>query len=210
MLSKDNGNLIGLTSTYQSTDGSTRAAADVWFVADKTASIGTAPLAVDSAIAALNTTRTPLSGPTQYARVKDSGLPARATVQAAVFNPNPCGQLAPANAISSPAVPLPDTMLSEIRTSVSNMAHAIASFDSLTVAAREQSSALPSNSPALTPPPSATTLTVASMVDVMKRFDGNGKDLFASGTGASALGKSITLPGLQDPAKNGMLASPAV
>jgi hypothetical protein len=34
-LSKDNGNLIGLTSTYQTTDGATHAAADVWFVADK-------------------------------------------------------------------------------------------------------------------------------------------------------------------------------
>jgi len=34
-LSKDNGNLIGLTSTYQTNDGATHAAADVWFVADK-------------------------------------------------------------------------------------------------------------------------------------------------------------------------------
>ena len=34
-LSKDNGNLIGLTSSYQTTDGATHAAADVWFVADK-------------------------------------------------------------------------------------------------------------------------------------------------------------------------------
>jgi len=33
-LSKDNGNLIGLTSSYQTTDGATHAAADVWFVAD--------------------------------------------------------------------------------------------------------------------------------------------------------------------------------
>jgi hypothetical protein len=34
-LSMDNGNLIGLTSSYQTTDGATHAAADVWFVADK-------------------------------------------------------------------------------------------------------------------------------------------------------------------------------
>jgi hypothetical protein len=34
-LSKDNGNLIGLTSSYQTTDGATHAAADVWFVADR-------------------------------------------------------------------------------------------------------------------------------------------------------------------------------
>jgi hypothetical protein len=33
-VAKDNGNLIGLTSSYQTTDGATHAAADVWFVAD--------------------------------------------------------------------------------------------------------------------------------------------------------------------------------
>jgi hypothetical protein len=33
-LIKDNGNLIGLTSTYQTVDGATHEAADVWFVAD--------------------------------------------------------------------------------------------------------------------------------------------------------------------------------
>lgn len=32
---KDNGNLIGLTSTYETADGASHAAADVWFVADK-------------------------------------------------------------------------------------------------------------------------------------------------------------------------------
>jgi hypothetical protein len=33
-LSKDNGNIIGLTSTYQTTDGASHAAADVWFITD--------------------------------------------------------------------------------------------------------------------------------------------------------------------------------
>ena len=31
----DNGNLVGLTSTYETSDGNTHAAADVWFVADR-------------------------------------------------------------------------------------------------------------------------------------------------------------------------------
>ncbi len=34
----DNGNLLGLTSTYETTDGATHAAADVWFVTDRVAS----------------------------------------------------------------------------------------------------------------------------------------------------------------------------
>ncbi|MBC7916913.1 MAG: hypothetical protein H7Y28_03790 [Rhodoferax sp.] len=45
-LSKNNGNLVGLTSTYKTEDGNTHAAADVWFVADKNQE-------VDSAIANL-------------------------------------------------------------------------------------------------------------------------------------------------------------
>ncbi|MBY0445073.1 MAG: heme utilization protein, partial [Burkholderiales bacterium] len=36
---KDNGNYIGLKSTYESTDGSSHAAADVWFVAQNPASV---------------------------------------------------------------------------------------------------------------------------------------------------------------------------
>ncbi|HVR51429.1 MAG TPA: heme utilization protein, partial [Pseudorhodoferax sp.] len=34
-LSKDNGNLVGLVSSYETTDGATHAAADVWFVAQR-------------------------------------------------------------------------------------------------------------------------------------------------------------------------------
>jgi hypothetical protein len=36
-VAKDSGNVLGLTSTYQTTDGASHAAADVWFVADKVA-----------------------------------------------------------------------------------------------------------------------------------------------------------------------------
>jgi hypothetical protein len=51
-LSKDNGNLIGLTSTYQTTDGATHAAADVWFVADKYQNV---PVLTDVVLAAPET-----------------------------------------------------------------------------------------------------------------------------------------------------------
>jgi hypothetical protein len=34
-ISKDNGNIVGLTSSYQTTDGASHAAADVWFVTDE-------------------------------------------------------------------------------------------------------------------------------------------------------------------------------
>jgi hypothetical protein len=35
----DNGNLLGLTSTYETTDGAIHSAADVWFLADKASSV---------------------------------------------------------------------------------------------------------------------------------------------------------------------------
>jgi len=46
-LSKDNGNLIGLTSSYQTTDGASHAAADVWFVADRNQDVPVAAPAAD-------------------------------------------------------------------------------------------------------------------------------------------------------------------
>jgi hypothetical protein len=44
-LSKDNGNLVGLVSSYETTDGNTHAAADVWFVADKATAMAPDPAA---------------------------------------------------------------------------------------------------------------------------------------------------------------------
>jgi hypothetical protein len=162
---------------------------------------------VDSAIAALNRSTSPPSGPTQYARVKDSNIAAHVPMHAELFDSNLWAQQNAGSAIASPAGQLAVTKLSDIRASVSNLAQAIGSFDSLSTAVRDHGLAQATTS--VTPAPSNTTLTVASMVDVMKRFDSNGNALFASGSGAVALGKSITMPGLQDPAKNAMLASPA-
>jgi hypothetical protein len=71
--SKDNGNYIGLTSTYQTTDGATHAAADVWFVADANQQgAASTPVAapVDSAIASINSNLpvlTDIAGPTAAA-----------------------------------------------------------------------------------------------------------------------------------------------
>ena len=46
-ISEDNGNLIGLTSSYQTTDGASHAAADVWFVADRNQDVPVAAPAAD-------------------------------------------------------------------------------------------------------------------------------------------------------------------
>jgi hypothetical protein len=77
----------------------------------------------------------------------------------------------------------------------------------MAISAREASAAQAPNS--RTPTLSAATLTVANMVDVMKGFDNNGNAVFATSSGSAALGKTMTLPNLQDPVKSGILASPA-
>jgi hypothetical protein len=48
----DNGNVLGLTSTYQTTDGATHAAADVWFATDRLVETS-GNVEVDNAVAAL-------------------------------------------------------------------------------------------------------------------------------------------------------------
>jgi hypothetical protein len=243
-LSKNNGNLIGLTSTYQSTDGSTRAAADVWFVADKngsasavaTGSAATMALkpgasvtsmvavaSVDSAIAALNVSAAPKAGPLPYAALSSRATPvqaigdtpvqastdvlARPALQSLAFMPAPWGNREAAIATASVVPPAPAAAPSDIRASVSSLAQAIGSFESISAAAKEAGTVQTPDG--RKPAQSAAALTVASMVDVMKGFDSNGNSLFATHSGAAALGKAITLPALQDPARNGVLASPS-
>jgi hypothetical protein len=206
-LSKDNGNLIGLTSTYQTTDGSTRAAADVWFVVDKASSAGVAVTLVDSAIAALNVTAVPKVGPLPYAAIKDADIPARAAIQTGAFRSEPWSGSDVTNAVTGLVPPVQAVAQSDIRSSVSSLAQAIGSFESIGAANREAGTVQAPDGRA--PAQSAAALTVTSMVDVMKGFDSNGNSVFTTSTGSAALGKNITLPNLQDPAKNGILASPA-
>jgi hypothetical protein len=47
----DHGNLVGLTSTYETSDGATHAAADVWFVADANPTNAAANINIDTQIA---------------------------------------------------------------------------------------------------------------------------------------------------------------
>jgi hypothetical protein len=206
-LSKDNGNLIGLTSSYQTTDGSTHATADVWFVADKSSSAGMAVTPVDSAIAALNVMAAPKASPLPYATLKDVDIPARAAMQTLAFRPEPWSGSDVASAATGLVQPVQAVAQSDIRSSVSSLAQAIKSFESIGAANREAGTVQTPES--RTPAQSAAALTVTSMVDVMKGFDSNGNSLFAANSGSAALGKNITLPNLQDPSKNGTLASPA-
>ena len=192
-LSKDNGNLVALTSTYQTTDGSTRAAADVWFVADKSAAPvpATTTATVDSAIAALNVPVMQTSFATQYVSLKSTEIPAAAP------------SLPPV--VSAAVVPVVEEKVGDIRASVSSLAQAISAFDAIATNRANDSATADGKR---TPAAAATdaSLTVAGMVDVMKRFDNNGNALLSTGHAAVDIGKSLNLPGVADSVKNGMLA----
>ena len=149
----------------------------------------------------------PKAGPLPYAVVKDSVTPTRTAIQTMAFNPAPWSSSAAATADIGQVPPVLAVVQSDIRSSVSNLAQAIGSFESIGAANREAGAVLAPES--RTPAQSAAVLAVNSMVDVMKGFDSNGNALFSANSGSAALGKNITLPNLQDPAKNGILASPA-
>jgi hypothetical protein len=97
-LIKDNGNLIGLTSNYQTVDGKTHAAADVWFVADANQNL---PVLTDVVPA----TALSLPDAAQAAAATSLSLPATPTLAAA----------------TPPAA-------SDLRSQVSTMAQALSSY----------------------------------------------------------------------------------
>jgi hypothetical protein len=186
-LSKDNGNLIGLTSSYETADGATHAAADVWFVADKTsASLDTGATAVDNAIAALGGANAVIADASGVADVK--------TIDVSTSVPG----------LKEPAAATVDTNL---RTRVSSLAQAMGSFSGTGTA---DEALLSPRLDAVAGAATANTgasLAVVSMVDVMKQFDANGSLIGSQATTAAALGKSLNLPGIADPASSGLLTT---
>lgn len=179
----DNGNILGLTSSYETTDGVTHDAADVWFLANRTPTTSTAtPTAtstVDSAIAALNTT----ASTAQAAETP----PAQDAVSAAV-----AAQLPPvvATAVTGAGAneataPVAGTT-SALRAQVSNMAQAMGSFVEAGLsqpAATAAPGAAAGDTVAASLSPVA--LAVNSMADAMKQFDANGNAAGAPNLGVA-------------------------
>jgi hypothetical protein len=118
-LSKDNGNLIGLTSSYQTTDGATHAAADVWFVADRNQNV---PAAV--------ATVAPDAAPTTDLRSQVSSM-AQALSTYAAADPVASTSTAAAPGSAPPATPA--------TLAVSGMVSAMQQFDANGNAVKPQS-----------------------------------------------------------------------
>jgi hypothetical protein len=184
----DNGNILGLTSSYETTDGATHAAADVWFLADRTPV--SSATSVDSAIAALATTTDP-----------SQSLPPLVDVATA-----PATQTAPTIQVQPASVPAPTAALSDLRVQVSGMAQAMGSFvdtgaapSGLATTALDGASTAPSLSP--------VALAVTSMADAMKQFDSSGNVQGSQVALGGSATTALTLKGINDPTSGDILAT---
>ena len=188
----DNGNILGLTSTYETTDGAVHDAADVWFRADKTGGV-TAPnpatlTSVDSAIAALNTNNAPpLLAPTDQQQttvpvLTATSSPAPITLEA----------LAPSDGL---------------RMKVSELAQAISGFSQADVQPASSNTVQLNMSGGTEANNTPSTLVVASMVDMLKQFDANGNPIAAPSTAIATQTTALTVPKLQDGISGGILSS---
>jgi hypothetical protein len=182
----DNGNILGLTSSYETSDGATHAAADVWFAADKAGANAKAGT-LDAAIAALNMGETPL------ASQSDAG--------AAPME----HEVAPLVLVGAMSAPV---LQDDLRTRVSGLAQAIGSFgDSNGVQDVVTGLRMDTAVSSIASTNAVASLAVVSMVDVMKQFDSNGNLLTQStNTGVASI-KPLSLSGLQDTANQGILTT---
>jgi hypothetical protein len=191
----DNGNILGLTSTYQTSDGVTHEAADVWFRADRqtvtTLSAGGGAQSVDSAIAALG---------------KATAAGSQEPTKLEVVPAQSVGVLPSA----SPAF-VPNTAFGHdnLRTKVSGMAQAIGTFadaglESMT--GPGGGAQMPGSGQAASAGSLASTAMVG-MADVLKQFDSNGNLIGSQMNAAASANKALTLPGVHEPTANGILAT---
>jgi len=194
----DNGNKLGLTSTYQTTDGATHAAADVWFA---TGSPNVSPclstsnnMTVDTVIAEL--TPIPALAPPALTPPVSASVDSEVT---ATFGVNATGSLpTQVNAVVQP--------VTDMRSRVSSMAQAMVSFgdvvpDDMSLTAPKRDAA---GGPSVVG--SAVTVAVANMAEVMKSFDTNG-NMAGNANAAWVSTKLLNLTiRLQDSSNNGYLA----
>jgi hypothetical protein len=176
----DNGNIIGLTSSYQTNDGANHAMGDVWFLAKQAPAVVPPTVSVDEAIAQL----------AKPVVVDGGSMPTASPLVGTPVDSSANNLLA-----SSP----------DLRTRVSGLAQAIGSFEVASASGTGGTgTTLPAGSSVSQDP---TAQAVSSMVSVMKQFDANGKALTSPSALVPPLVKPAGVPGVNDPNANGYLTS---
>ena len=159
---------------------------------------------MDSAIAALNITAVqPLTEALPLHGLAGSAVPVSAL---------PVGSI-PVGAVAALQMPDPAVLNSPaqqdpgMHSRVSGLAQAISAFVPVDAVASNAPVASLASSGVSTFTNTPVALAVVSMVDVMKQFDANGNQLVSGVSAAPSSTKSLTVPGLNDLAANGLLAT---
>jgi hypothetical protein len=189
--STDNGNVLGLTSTYQTNDGQSHAAADVWFAAD-TLGVNHAGSALINKIAENDTTSKALV----------------AVASAGSMNSNPDALIRP--------IPVPqqvDNVLNvaqaDLRTKVGVMVQTMGAFmNASLMSTSELDTPINREAPVLNGSAVVTTAPtlVASMNDAMDQFYANGRSGASALSMATPSAKSLTAMSLLKPMDNSIIA----
>lgn len=186
----DNGNILGLVSSYETLDGLSHDAADVWFRVDKKGP-SPDPASVDSAIAALG------------------GTPFTVVMAQASYAPpiDPVSTWTKAQALSL----VPELPASEggdgLRFRVSGIAQAMGSFADKAMS-QGDALTLPSTPPSVNVATgsSSAAIAVVSMADVMRQFDSNG-NLIGSPAMLASSSTVWTATSTKDAPTTGLLAT---
>ena len=199
----DNGNILGLTSSYETTDGVTHDAADVWFLADRTPTTSTTSAAanqasarslgsVDSAIAALNPSVAPLPAPTL-------AVPSVVSVPATAVPLPPALVVQPGDA----AQPLVLGNTSALRAQVSNMAQALGAFVD---GGPGPAGSVVSGQDGQTKLASPVAIAASNLAEALKQFDVQGQLLNGSPTLGVATQSTPQFHAGSPPSSSGVLA----
>jgi hypothetical protein len=215
---KDNGNLVGITSSYTTVDGQTRTMADVWFVADRDEGAERMATALETSLAAPEGVVETAGGTASAVPAVPAAPAASATPAAALELDIPASPATGAYAESAaPATVEPrkaesrgnPLATSEMRNRVSSLAAAIGEHatdgddtrqaDALFKRGKGLSVGIPGSQLASAPAPSFT-----AMVDVMSRFDAQGNSLMAKPQSAAPVALNTGLDKPQDWLSQGM------
>ena len=205
-VSKDNGNLVGITSSYQTGDGQTNAMADIWFVADRDAAVASNAPADSAEI---------VTDPAASLASPDGAVDAAAGADAGSqrgtdFELELPGQQATDDPRKSAALPKANPLApTDLRSKVSSLAAAIGAHDEPGDADHDPMRRKPTGlAEGMSQLAHAAPPALSAMVDVMSRFDAHGNALLGKApTAAPGSGLTVAHDKSTDWLSQGVLGS---
>jgi predicted secreted protein len=181
----DNGNLIGLVSSYTTTNGDQRAMADVWFATDGPAvEVPALVPEVDIVAEPVELILPPTALVAESGESLADGLATAAVAHTSVLASAP---------LMTVAEPLAST---DLGTQVGGLVDALAAYEVGTAAVGSGAPSLTADTTSL--PMTGSNLALVDMVDALKQFDANGQPTMA-GVQLVPAAATVTLNGYKPP-----------